>query len=212
MKFNKADMIAIEKRDSNYLTQKGAKYYIAEDYAKAIEYYRLASSMGNVDATSNLGYCYMYGRSIDRNINMAIAYFMAAANKGSVDAMYKLGNIYKHGYDEVEADNELAAYYYQKAVDEVFDECLDPCRYPSLFFSMAKEFMPGGEMCLDYKIAYDFLNHAKVGYEMEKQDGVKFHINALNAVDELLEDPHFDIFKDEEDDYDIDDFFFDNQG
>lgn len=79
VKLTKADFIAIENGDGVYLNGKGANFYRQEKYEEAIEYYRLAAAMGNVDSISNLGYCYMYARSVPGNISLALAYFEAAA-------------------------------------------------------------------------------------------------------------------------------------
>ena len=43
-----ADMTAVDLRDSNYINNKGANLYKSENYASAVEYYRLAAAMGNL--------------------------------------------------------------------------------------------------------------------------------------------------------------------
>lgn len=63
--------IAIENNDSNKILTAGADYYRDEDYENAFKYYNLAASMGNKQAMSNLGYCYLYGRSIEKDEEMA---------------------------------------------------------------------------------------------------------------------------------------------
>lgn len=191
------DYLAIERGDAPFLNDKGAKYYTESDYEKAIEYYRLAAAMGCVHSISNLGYCYMYGRSIPRNMSLAMAYFRAAAQKGDIDAMYKLGNIYEKGADGVPSDQEMAVYYYRLAIRTIEEDYNDPERYPSLYLSVGKAYMPGGMMFCDLKGAYQLLQIAKRGYEIEKAEGVKFHAEAYAEVLRLLDDACFDSVRDE---------------
>lgn len=87
-------MNAVSLEDSNYINGKGAKLYCGGRYKSAVEYYRLAAAMGNVQATANLGYCYLYGRDIEPNLSLAIAYFKIASVNDNIDAAYKLGDIY----------------------------------------------------------------------------------------------------------------------
>lgn len=192
------DVLAIERGDDIFLNNKGAKYYAEGNYERAIEYYRLAAAMGNVHSISNLGYCYMYARSIEKNMSLAMAYFKIAAEQNNVDAQYKLGNIYEKGADGVEKNEELAIYYYTLAIqtiDESYEE--KPERYPSLYLCVAQAHMPGGKMICDLKAAYQFLQIARRGYEIEKAEGIKYHTNALEATLRLLEDPCFDRIREE---------------
>lgn len=177
-----ADLVAITNQDHDYLNNKGADYYKHEDYATAIEYYRLAASMGNVYSMSNLGYCYMYARSVEKNMSLAIAYFKLAASHGNIDALYKLGNIYRKN----EMDLELSNYYYQKAIQAIYEQCEEPENYPSLYFSIAKEHMPEGSLLTDLDTAYEFLNIAKAGYEKEIMNGARFYQKAYDQVIGLL--------------------------
>ena len=89
-----ADMNAVVLKDASYINRRGAKLYVEGNYRFAVEYYRLAAAMGDMNAVSNLGYCYLYGRDIEQNTSLAIAYFRTAAENGVIDAMYKLGDIY----------------------------------------------------------------------------------------------------------------------
>ncbi len=194
----KADILAIERGDCNFLNNKGAKYYNDGNYSHAIEYYRLAAAMGCVHSISNLGYCYMYARSIEKNMSLAMAYFTIAAKMNNVDAQYKLGNIYEKGAYGVEKNEELAIYYYTLAIrtiNESYEE--DPERYPSLYLCVAQAHMPGGMMISDLKTAYRFLQIARRGYEIEKAEGIQYHIEALEETLRLLEAPCFDSIREE---------------
>lgn len=195
-----ADLTAVELNDSNYINNKGAKFYAPESYEFSVEYYRLAAAMGNVHAISNLGYCYLYGRSIEANTSLAMAYFKIAAAKGDVDAVYKLGDI--HSSDKWGLkDKELSTYYYRMAVSFVITkdgELLELAwlnelqAYPSLCFAMGREMALGGDMNTDIESAYKFLKHAQLGYEKELANGSEMYREAYEGVMKLISDPQFD--------------------
>ena len=199
-KLTKADKIAISNYDSNYILDKGAKLYVDGTFKDSVEYYRLASSMGNIQATSNLGYCYLYGRDIEINVDLAIAYFTIAANKGNIDALYKLGDIYSRD-KWVEADKELSLYYYNTALDYILKdkiECYDDIRwidvlddYPSLCFALGREMFIGGSMNTNLKLSFQLLKHAEIGYKREIENGVKFYDDCYESVLAYLECEEF---------------------
>lgn len=189
MNLSEADKNAINLSDSDYILNKGAKLYNEGKYEEAIEYYRIASAMGNTIATSNLGYCYMYGRSVDKNINLAIAYFKIASQDDNVDALHKLGDIYNRGCDEIKEDKELAMYYFDKAIS-ILDEAenlFDEFAYPSLFYTMSKEYMGNGSKNPSDLKALEYLLIAKIGYEEEIENGATYYQKAYEEVCRLLE-------------------------
>ena len=192
-----ADLAAVAASDHEYLNQKGAKYYAAQDYDTAIEYYRLAAAMGNTDSVSNLGYCYMYGRSIPQNMSLAMAYFRAAAGRGCIDALYKLGSIYKYGGDGIAPDPELSLYYSLQAKSAMEQAYVSPDEYPSLCLSLAEEMMPGGQLMCDIESAYHYLQAARRGFELEEENGITYHRSALQSARQLLGQPCFEQFRDE---------------
>lgn len=202
------DLNAIRHNDFNYINQKGARLYTDEDYAKAIEYYRIASAMGDVNAITNLGYCYLYGRSIEANLSLALAYFEIAAAKRNVDACYKLGDIYGSDKWGVK-DKEMSIYYYRMAASFLIrDEWDIPNSifystflqdYPSLCFALGRELMPGGEMATNIDEAYQFLKHAEIGYRRELANGASFYELTYTSVQECLQNEVFDDIRDKYD-------------
>lgn len=204
-----ADYKAIDLGDSNYINSKGVNNYVDGVYYKAVEYYHLAAAMGNVDATSNLGYCYLYGRDIDQNTSLAIAYLTIAANKGSIDGAYKLGDIYSRD-KWIEPDKELSIYYYRMAVSRILEEDEqiiwndELLRYPSLCFAMGREHLPEGSLPTNLHASYQFLLQAKKGYENDIANGQLFYKKAYENVLEYLERPEFLDIKDKYDDEDYD--------
>lgn len=208
IKLTSADIQAISYRDAEYLNEKGADYYYKGKYEKAVEYYRLASSMGDIHATSNLGYCYLYGRSIEPNTSLALAYFRIAAQRGDVDAAYKLGDIYSSDKWGLK-DTELSVYYYKTAADSILEDVVEDLEYitqlqdyPSLCFALGREMSESGNMVTDYEKAYKFLKHAEKGYLREILNGNKMYEKVFENLADWLNDPQFDSVRDR-----IDPFF-----
>ena len=202
-----ADFVAIRGKDSDFLLNKGADKY-GDDYEESIEYYRLSAAMGNPQAISNLGYCYLYGRSIEPNVSLALAYFTIAADLGVIDALYKLGNIYSS--DEfVDKDEELEKYYYEKAIDALLDSYADYEDYPSLSLAVGKETMEDGLFDTDLDRAFFLLKCAENGFKKYIDNGDDFYEDHYAETLDLLEDKQFDdeikdnynqIYENEEDD------------
>ena len=202
-----ADFVAIRGKDSDFLLSKGADKY-GDDYEESIEYYRLSAAMGNPQAISNLGYCYLYGRSIEPNVSLALAYFTIAADLGVIDALYKLGNIYSS--DEfVDKDEELEKYYYEKAIDALLESYADYEDFPSLSLAVGKETMKDGLFDTDLDRAYFLLKCAEKGFKKYIDNGDDFYEDHYAETLDLLEDKQFDdeikdnynqIYENEEDD------------
>jgi len=195
------DNVAVDAGDSNYINNKGAKLYAPESYAQSVEYYRLAAAMGNAHAISNLGYCYLYGRSVKSELSLAIAYFKTAAQRRNVDAAYKLGDIYGSDKWGVK-DKELSVYYYRMAASFVIDEEWENYsntvaynyelqKYPSLCYALGREMSKGGDMYTDLDRAYQFLKHAEAGYTRELRNGSEMYRSAYEGVQALLASEQF---------------------
>ncbi len=218
-KLTNADLNAIKNGDSNYLNSKGAKLYREDNYKEAVEYYRVAAALGNIDAVSNLGYCYLYGRSIKQNLSLALAYFEIAAVKENVEACYKLGDIYESDKWGVK-DLELSIYYYRMAasfliqldwdIPYIIQDTRELQKYPSLCFALGRQLMPGGVMPTDLDEAYQFLKQAEIGYDREITNGSHFYKKAHNAVIDCLTDDIFDGIREDYEDLDFDDVGFDD--
>jgi len=201
-KLTNADKKAIENLDFAFLGMKGADFYNDEDYEKAIEYYRLASAMGDDIAIGNLGYCYLYGNGTKKNVDLAIAYLKIAADSENINSIYKLGNIYELGED-VEQDEELARYYYEKAM-KAFEEAPDDIKprivydCPSLFLALGRGMMPDGILHEDIMGAYNYLRLALMGFNLCLDDGESYYADHVSETIDLLDDPIFDEIKEDE--------------
>lgn len=202
-----ADMNAVSLEDSNYINGKGAKLYCGGRYKSAVEYYRLAAAMGNVQAIANLGYCYLYGRDIEPNLSLAIAYFKIASVNDNIDAAYKLGDIYgsdKWGLKDV----EMSVYYYRMAASFIIGDdwenatiafCDSLQKYPSLCYALGREFSVKGNLSTDIEISYQFLKHAEKGYRIELANGNKMFEKSYAGVVELINDCQFDEIREKYD-------------
>ena len=200
------DMAAIREGAMGYLTDKGANLYKKDTYYQSVEYYRLAAAMGEVQAISNLGYCYLYGRDIEANTSIAIGYFTIAANIGNIDAAYKLGDIYSSDKWGVK-DKELSNYYYNIAADYIIDNswrrggtfywATQLQEYPSLCYALARETFIGGSMSTDLRVSYQFLKHAEIGYQLALANGDKMYEESYNGVLKLLKDKNYDVIREE---------------
>ena len=197
IKLTAADKAAIAHGDSAYINEKGARYYQKGKYELAVEYYRLASSMGNMQSTSNLGYCYLYGRHIEKNIDLAIQYFEISAMSGVVDSIYKLGDIYSSDKWKLK-DKELSSYYYRVAIEYLtsgdYEELYwnkDLFNYPSLMFAIGRESMKGGSLPENIKLAYECLAIAFYGYTNAIECGDVMYVECLEEVVKLIENKAF---------------------
>lgn len=203
MILSKTDQIALDKNDSNHFLNKGANLYAKGQYEDAVEYYHLAAAMGNNRAASNLGYSYLYGRHCEKNPSLAIAYFKLAdersdENEVTEEASYKLGDIYEKG-EYVEKDDELAYYYYDRAIRRIARWDKDEYEQnPSLCYAVARAIMPEGIGLTDIKEAYRLLKLARTGYEKNIENGFEPHEECLQQVETLLESPIFTKYIEED--------------
>lgn len=209
------DMASIREGTIGYLTNKGANLYKKDTYYQSVEYYRLASAMGEVHSIANLGYCYLYGRDIEANTSLAIGYFTIAANRGDVDAAYKLGDIYSSDKWGVK-DQELSNYYYIMAVDRIINDnwkngfpivwAEQLQDYPSLCYALARETFVGGSMSTDIKISYQFLKHAELGYKYSLENGFDLYKESYEGVLKLLKNKKYDSVRKEIDNYFLEEY------
>ena len=211
LKLTNTDYLAIEKVDRNYINNKGAKLYVEPTYKDAVEYYRLASAMGDAHAISNLGYCYLYGRGIDANLSFALAYFKIASMMKDIDACYKLGDIYSSDKWGVQ-DNEMSIYYYRMAISFILNDedddddswskntilwCAKLRKYPSLCFALGRELLSGKYMTKDVTISYLLLKHAYQGYSEALMNGDKMYQECFESVKEWLNNSEYDAVREE---------------
>ncbi|MBR6136767.1 MAG: sel1 repeat family protein [Bacilli bacterium] len=193
MKLTKADKAAIQSGDSNYLCNKGIRYYHDQDYEVALEYFHLAGSMGNSKAIGNIGVCYMYGEGVPAEVDIALSYFKIAMELRDVDAFYELGKIYCDGIG-VEKDKELGVYYYENALAELINNysLQDQLLHPGLFARLAEEKLPGGGMSENVSTSYKYLLVANMGYQLAIDDGKYYYQNDLEEIKDKMNNAIYD--------------------
>lgn len=199
IELSKASIIALEDHNNSYFNEIGADYYQMGDYESAIELYRIAAAMGNIQALANLGYCYYYGRACEKNFHLAFVYFKMAAGHKNIDALYKLSTMYEQGKG-VEKNKDIADYYLMTAFDAL-GAIPEETRieYPSLMFAVAKKFIALGEHDGDFASAYALLKTAQHGYEMLIAEGSRYYEKMLLEVTDTLRKECFKPYWDEED-------------
>jgi TPR repeat protein len=94
---------------------------VAQDYAKAREWYEKAAAKGHAMGMGNLGALYSNGQGVAQDHAKAREWFEKAADKGDRDAMRNLGALYHNG-EGVARDYAKAREWFEKAADKGDDE------------------------------------------------------------------------------------------
>ncbi len=100
-----------------------SKYYYWKKYdiKKAMEWFKKASALGNIDSMNKLGYYYEYGdNDFKKDEGKALEWYKKAldADPSSVDALYAMGRFYEHGKGGLPKDDSIALDWYKKAADK----------------------------------------------------------------------------------------------
>lgn len=193
MKLTRSDKAAIQNGDSNYLLNKGIRFYYDNDFEVALEYFHLAAAMGNTKAMGQIGHCYMYGDGVPAETDIALSYFRVATDAGDVDAYYELGKVYSTGYG-VEKDSELGLYYYENALAELIENysLQEQFAHPDLFYQLALEKLPGGGVSSNVSTSYKYLLIANMGYQLAVDDGAFYYEKRLDEVKTKMNDAVYD--------------------
>ena len=99
------------------INRKGVEYYDAKQYAKAVEWYRIAAEQGYADAQYNLGIMYDNGRGVPQDYAEAVRWYRKAAEQGRARAQFNLGYMYENGQG-VTQDYAEAVRWYRKAAEQ----------------------------------------------------------------------------------------------
>ena len=103
-KMKKYYLIAIEKENSDAMTNLGIYYYFIEkNHKEAIKYYSMAIEKGNSNAMLRLG-CYC---ELIEDYEEMTKYFLMAIEKDNSNAMYSLGS----HYEDIQNYEEMKKYY-----------------------------------------------------------------------------------------------------
>lgn len=90
-------------------------YGVQKNYAKAAQYFSLASDKGYAKAQFELGECYFNGHGVKRDFRKAVYWFSQSANNGFSGGETNLGFCYSNGYG-VEANYAKALSLFRSAI------------------------------------------------------------------------------------------------
>jgi len=99
----------------------GDQYYNQGRYDDAVKSYQRAADMNNPRGMCYIGDCYMEGKGVQKDPNMAFDYYQKAANCRLPEAMLKLGKCYLNGTG-TERDRGTAKYWVKQAADLDYQE------------------------------------------------------------------------------------------
>lgn len=103
-----------EDNSAKGLYAEGRSLYDKGEYAKGIALMEQAAEQNVLDADLMLGYAYMSGLGVDRDMDKAVKYYGQAADLGDATAAYNLGTLYYNGQG-VERNFAEAAKWFEKA-------------------------------------------------------------------------------------------------
>ncbi len=89
---------------------------IAQDYAKAAQWYRLAAAQGLAPAQYRLGSLYEKGHGVTRDLSLARTWYQRAAEQGNRTAMHNLAVLHAEGVDG-KPDYGQAALWFRQAAE-----------------------------------------------------------------------------------------------
>jgi tetratricopeptide (TPR) repeat protein len=110
--------------DASAMNSEGKRYLfgegVAQDFAKAREWYQQAADIGNAEAMFYLGIIYQVGnqdQGVPQDYAKAREWYEKAADKGNANAMNSLAGLYYDG-NGVPQDYAKAREWYEKAADK----------------------------------------------------------------------------------------------
>ena len=103
------------------------KYFKTEQYEKCFEGHLELASKGYPLAECQVGYFYLDGLGIEKDVSKALYWTERAANHGDRDGQYNLAWFYEKGIG-VDIDIEKAQYWYKKAALQDHDLAITKCK------------------------------------------------------------------------------------
>ena len=90
---------------------------VDKDYEKAVEFWKKAVSLGNVQAHNSLAICYLQGFGVEKDYDKVFNLSKVAAEKGIANAQCNLGNCYYNGIGVYRNKNE-GVKWFEKAAEQ----------------------------------------------------------------------------------------------
>ncbi|MGN0978837.1 MAG: GNAT family N-acetyltransferase [Candidatus Avoscillospira sp.] len=102
-------------------------FFLKEDYKPCFEGHLELAQQGYPLAECQVGYFYLEGLGVEKDLEQAFCWTKRAAEHGDWDAQYNLGEFYETGIG-TEPDPEQAKQWYQKAARQGHDLAMDKCK------------------------------------------------------------------------------------
>lgn len=103
------------------------KYFETKQYEKCFEGHLELAETGYPLAECQVGYFYLDGLGVEKDLSKALYWTERSANHGDRDGQYNLAWFYENGIG-VEADMEKAQYWYKKAALQGHDLAIEKSR------------------------------------------------------------------------------------
>jgi len=132
---NEARLALLQKRvdakDADAIAVLGHKYFngglgLPKDYERSFELLKEAAALGNVNAQNSLGFSYVNGYGVRRDLIMAVRYWVEAAKGGHYLSRYNLGILERDNgnFDLALAHFSIGAGMgYEDALSAILDMC-----------------------------------------------------------------------------------------
>ena len=190
------DYVIQKKKDPAAMVDLGSFYYGNKQFDLALKYYEMAAEYGELNAISDLGYIWYYGRTGEKNYEKAFYYFDKAMKAGDKIAAYKIADMYKNGY-YVEKDYDK----YKEIIEDLYNDIRNRGGYdgivPEIYTRMARIRTEEGdvkEALRLYDIAREVLAY-RIQYNQfwGNLNIMKWMINDIYAMREFNPD-HFELY------------------
>ena len=104
---------------------KYGKNGLAEDKAKAFEWYEKSHEAGYARGTDALGECYLVGDGVPECLARGATLLSEAAGRCSKKACHNLGFVYADGFLGFPKDEKMARHYYSMVASAAIEDCTD---------------------------------------------------------------------------------------
>ncbi|MDO4204210.1 MAG: tetratricopeptide repeat protein [Selenomonadaceae bacterium] len=101
----------------------GNCYSNQKNYEEAVKWYQKSAESGNHWGQMRLGYSYMEGLGVEKDLSVGAMWTRKAADQGDITAQYNLGVSYNNGQG-VPKDEKEAVKWYRKAADQGFGSAI----------------------------------------------------------------------------------------
>jgi hypothetical protein len=104
------------------------KYWETEEFEKWTQgYIKIANETGYPLAFCQVGYAYLEGIGVEKDLKAAFEWTQKGANLGDRDAQYNMGYMYEHGLF-VEKDRSKAFEWYRRAAQQEQNLAIEKCQ------------------------------------------------------------------------------------